>query len=570
MHSSNIAVLIVGAGPVGLTLACELSRHGVPCRIVDQADGPSLYSKAQIVHARTLEIFEALGLAEEAIARGRKAHGFSVYAPSGERVAHLVLEGIASHYDFLLNLSQRDTELLLAEHLTRQGVRIERGVTLEDFTQDDDGVTAALVRADGTREEVRCAYLAGCDGAKSTVRKVLDLSLEGSTYVQRIIQADVRVEFPGPMPDDEVIAYLSPEGPVGFFPLPEPHRYRMLVILLEGQDLEPTLENFQAVLRARGPAGAVVSDPAWMVAFRFHCRMVRRYRVGRAFLLGDAAHVHSPAGGQGMNMGIQDAFNLGWKLALSLLGAALPAVLDSYDTERRPIAARTLEGTDAATQGGFAVMTVQNPLVRSLRDQLLGFVTGLSFVQRTAARTLSMIEVSYRDSPLVAQHRTSLLKAHVTAHDTEEPGLGDWMAFGDGPAPGDRAFDAPVRDGDAATSLFALMYRGGHTLLLFDGVATEAGYHNLAAIARRTTERLGDLVDVYVIVPGTTRPAALDWDRVLFDPDGAAHRRYGARVECLYFIRPDGHVGYRSQPAATTQFAVYLDRVFAQSPAEAR
>jgi 2-polyprenyl-6-methoxyphenol hydroxylase-like FAD-dependent oxidoreductase len=552
--------LVVGAGPVGLVMAAELRRHGLSCRIIDKGEGPSIWSKAQIVHARTLECFQDMGVVDEALAKGRQVFGAQIMTPELEKIARVSLGGIESPFPFFLSLSQRETEIMLAGHLERTyGVRVERNVTLEVFSQDADGVLVKLVHLDGSTEELRVPWLLGCDGSHSTVRKTLGLPFEGFTYDARIIQADVHVDLPVKVHDDEIAVFLGPNGMLGFFPLPGDHRYRLLSFLEPGDERPVELESFKALLAERGPAGAKLSDPKWMIDFKIHCRLVARYRVGRVFVAGDAAHIHSPAGGQGMNMGIQDSYNLAWKLALVHRGKAKDILLDSYEAERRPIAEATLRTTDTGTKGFAAVMSLKNPIAMSIRNHFMSFVTSLELVKGRTGRAMSQIEIGYPKSPIVGQDQVSLWSVRVGGSG-ESPGLSDWIHFGDGPAPGVRVPDVPIGD----KSMFEILRGNRHTLLCFDGAAaTEEGYQRLGKILEHAKARLGDGVAAYVVVPNSTRPEALGPDvPVLFDPEWALHRGFGARSECLYLIRPDGYVAYRCQPADEHRFSAYLDRVF--------
>jgi 2-polyprenyl-6-methoxyphenol hydroxylase-like FAD-dependent oxidoreductase len=561
----ELDVLVVGAGPTGLSLALDLHRWGLRCRVVDKEIEPPPWSKAQLVHARTLEIFESLGVAGDVRPCGKPLHGFNFYeAPSLKRIAHVTFGSVDSQAGAFLSISQRDTELCLAKAYARAGGKIERPVRLESFTQDENGVTAKLVHPDGRIEEVRAAYIVGCDGAHSTVRDAIGLAFEGSTYEQRLIQADVRIDMSVNVEGDEIVAFTSPDGIVALFPLPGDHRYRMLVPLLEKVDYEPTLENFQMLMKRFGPPDAVVSDPVWMVGFRIHCRMVDRYRAGRAFVAGDAAHIHSPAGGQGMNTGIQDAHNLAWKLALVRKGHGREALLDSYDAERRPVAANTLAATDTGTRRGLAAMSFRHPVAIAIRNRLFGFITSIASFTSRGAQALSMLDIHYPNSPIVRQDRPSILDANVLASPTVElPSVRDWMDFGNGPAPGDRAPDVLTSDRDDATRLHDVIRGTSHTLLLFDGAAhTQEGYANLASISKRVKERYGDRVRSIAIVPLSEKPASFEFGgTVLLDTEGAIHERYGARSECLYLIRPDGHVGYRSQPADEGKLLAYLETI---------
>ncbi len=558
-------ILVVGAGPVGLTMAAELARHGLPCRIIEVLEGPSIWSKAAVVNSRTLEVFADMGIVDEAISRGRPMHRLNMFS-HGRGFAHLELGGMETPYPYLLGLSQRETELLLERHVQRLGLSVERKVQLEAVIQDPEGVTARLRHPDGREEHVRTRWLVGCDGAHSTVRRDLNLPFEGSTYEQSIIQADVRIDWPTTMPDDEGIGFLSNDGPLGALPLLSEGRYRLLAMLDPGQTLEPTLETFQMLMDRRGMPGARVHSPAWMVAFRFHCRMVPRYRVGRIFLAGDAAHIHSPAGGQGMNMGIQDAYNLAWKLALVARGVGTPALLESYDPERRPVAASVLRGTDIATRSAFTVAGLANRVAIEMRDQFASFVTGLELFQDRASEALGGLETHYSDSPILKEHRVPLLLTRVRHDDaSEEPAVKDWLEFKQGPGLGSRAPDVALAVPVGPSKRLLELLRGiTHTLLMFDGAApTDAGYQAMDELAERIRERHGDWIRVFMILPSDRRTPMLSADdAVILDADQAIHRRYGASSECMYLIRPDGYVGFRSMPADREVLLEYLESIF--------
>jgi 2-polyprenyl-6-methoxyphenol hydroxylase-like FAD-dependent oxidoreductase len=556
----TLDALVVGAGPVGLMMAGELARHGLSCRIVDQGEGPSTTSKALGVHSRTLEVFEAVGALDEALARGLRIHANNVYA-GGKRLLHVDLGELDAPYPMVLDLPQSDTEAILERLAGTRGITVERRTRLTALTEDEGGVRATL---DGGREEVRARWILGCDGAHSAVRHALGLGFEGAPYDDVWLAADVAIDWT--LADDELHAFLSPEGALVVFPLPSPSRAR-IIYDLPGNAAPPdraappvpapTIEEVQRVLEARTGLRATVSDPRWLVGFRIHRRIASAFRKGRAFLAGDAAHIHSPVGGQGMNTGLQDAYNLAWKLALVTRGAARPGLLDSYEAERRPVAAATVQGTDLATQ----LVTLRHPAARWARDRLAEVLAGVEVVQQRAMRAATQVAIGYRKSPIVAEHRGSLIAARLGLGGPEQPSFGEWLDFGAAPRPGDRAPDARY-DGDRR--LFELLRGTAHSLLLFDGAAaTPAGYRALTAIADRVRQRLGAHVTPHIIVPRTTRPAALAWDgSVVLDPEGALHRRYGAGSECLYLIRPDGYVAFRSQPADAAALDAYLASLF--------
>ena len=577
MVDTATEVLVVGAGPTGLTLASELTRYGISCRLIEALDEPVVYSKAAAIHARTLEVFDNMGVADDILLVAKELQGGRVYS-GGKVVGRFSFDGMDSAYPHVYGVSQRDTELVLAKHLERLGGRVERGTKLASFVEDGGRVNATVEGKEGATTTVDSRWLVGCDGAHSAVRHGLGFTFEGNAYEEHLIQADVHLDFPTRGDGDEILMFLSPDGPLAMFPLFKDGRYRLIVFLLPGTpDPEVTLETFQRFCNERGPKGVSVSDPAWMVPFRIHCRRANKYRAGSVFIAGDAAHVHSPVGGQGMNTGIQDAYNLAWKLALVTRGRARPEILDSYEAERLPVAKALLAATDTATRGVSTMAPLKNALAVGIRNQLLGTLTGLSFVTKRVARTVSMLGIGYEASPIVAEDRPSVWRTEVLGTSaTEAPGLADWAAFGEGPAPGERApeayfaerVDVQLPGGEPLPrrhpSRVGEVIRGtSHTLLLFDGAAaTEAGYKNLASIAASVTARYGSDVAVHIVVPFPEKPTALAFDgSVLFDADGAVHRGYGARSECLYLVRPDGYVAYRCQPADGAKLAAYLERI---------
>lgn len=557
-----LPVLIVGAGPVGLTLACELSRHKVPFRLIEQADAPTLYSKAQILHSRTLELFEDLGLATRICEQARPARALNLCTRDWQRIVHVAVGEHDTAYPYMLNLSQRDLELLLADHLASVGGVIERRAHLNSFEQKDDHVVCSLSHMGDRTETVTARYLIGCDGAHSTVRKGLGLPFVGDTYEWRLTQADVRIDWSIAQPTDEAVVFLSAQGPLAAFPLPGERRYRLIAF---DAPEEPTLANFQKLMDERGPTGCRVSDPHWMVQFTIHCRQVERYRSGRALLCGDAAHIHSPVGGQGLNTGVQDAYNLGWKLGLVHHGIAKDSFLDSYHEERHPVAATVLRSTDSATKGLGVLLKLSSDWAQHLRNGAMRFVSSLSMVQRAASRSLSELDVAYHKSPIVGQvQSTPWNRNGDDGH--ESPGLRDYFVFGDGPAPGARVPDVHfVSERVDDRRLLPLLHGGQHHVLLFDGAAATAeGYRNLTRIADSLSPLYGDRFVCHIIVPSLERPEALmDWNgSLILDPRGELHRAFGARSECLYLIRPDGYVAFRSQPASGETLLDFLGQIF--------
>ena len=313
--STSCAALIVGAGPVGLTMAAQMHAHGVKCRIIDQSPAPSDKSKALLVWARTLEMLDDLGIAARFVAAGRYVDAASIHS-RGRVLAHVPFEAAGTQYPRPLMIAQSETERLLIEHLQQVGISVERGVTLTAFVDHGDQVLATIRHAGGREEQVRCAWLLGCDGAHSTSRKILGLEFTGVPAPNDMMLADCRIE--GPLPTNELSFFWNHRGILAFFPFGT-GRFRIIADVgparTEAACPEPTLADVQRIVDERGPGNLRLVEAHWLTRFRINERKVAEYGRGRVLLAGDAAHIHSPAGGQGMNTGMQDAWNLGWKLA---------------------------------------------------------------------------------------------------------------------------------------------------------------------------------------------------------------------------------------------------------------
>ncbi|MCC6997161.1 MAG: FAD-dependent monooxygenase [Deltaproteobacteria bacterium] len=557
-------VLVVGAGPTGLMLGCELLRHGLRARLIDKASAPSPLSKAIVVHARSLEALEPLGVADQLCARGLQVSRVKLYG-DGRLVTTASFDELDTRYPFLLSIPQCDTEAVLAARFEALGGRIERGVEVTALRQgdDDDGVNVTLSSAGG-EEAVRAAWVVGCDGAHSKVRKEIGLDFPGDAFDEPFMLADVRVAWD--VGHDAVTTFFSASGLAACFPMPD-DRWRIIMTAPPG-DEPPTREDIEVALRERSGRACTVSDPRWLARFRVHARQVERYRVGRVLLAGDAAHIHSPVGGQGMNTGLQDAHNLAWKLALVATGKADDRLLDSYHSERHGIGEGLLRATDYATR----VATLKSPVARVLRNAVAGFLTSLEVVQARLVRTTAELTLNYKHSPIVGEHTRSVLGARVGRDAAEEtPTVRAWRHFALAPGPGERAPDAHVvsAHGRSGASRLLELMDHRHLLLLFDGrAATLEGYQRLATIAQAVQRRFADVIAVHVVVPGAERPAALDWSgSVLHDVDGDLEERYGAQAECLYLLRPDLYVGFRSQPADEEALLGHLNRIFKLRPA---
>jgi 2-polyprenyl-6-methoxyphenol hydroxylase-like FAD-dependent oxidoreductase len=389
-------VLIVGAGPVGLTLAMELTRYGVSVRIFDKAPARTDKSKALVLWSRTLELLERGPGSARFIDAGFKVNAVNMIS-GNKLIGHVDMSSLGSPHNYALMLPQADTERLLEEYLAELGVEVERSVEVTALSVGDKSVEAVLRRADGSQETLSAAWLAGCDGAHSVVRRSVGATFDGETNDSDWILADIHMRG-YPCPDTEASVYWDKEGAFVIFPI-SAGRYRLIADLpASGAERPPapTMEQVQALMNRRGPAGMEGFDPIWLAGFRINGRKVSDYRWGRAFLLGDAAHVHSPAGGQGMNTGMQDAFNLAWKLALVARGSCPESLLDSYSAERSAVGDEVLKSAGRLTTIG----TLRNPVLQTIRNVVGHAILGLAPAQRAFADNMSELSIGYPHSPL--------------------------------------------------------------------------------------------------------------------------------------------------------------------------
>src|SRR5258706_2267319 len=395
-------VLIVGAGPTGLMLANQLGRRGVRTLIMDRHAGPSLQTRALGVQARTMEIYSQLGIVDRALELGKRGTGANIWA-QGRKMARVPLgeagKGVTP-YPFIFILGQDDNERIMGERLRDWGLSVQWNTELVGLDQDTGQVTATLKQTNGVTRKLTAAWVAGCDGARSAVRELSGITFHGATFVAVFLVGDTEVM--GIMVADEVNVYLWKKGFHLFFPMRGTDHWRIVGILpsnLRDRDAA-TFEDVVPSVRDEAVAGLSFKACTWFATYRIHHRSASRFRDRRCFLLGDAAHVHSPVGAQGMNTGLQDAYNLGWKLALVVKGQADTALLDSYEEERIPVARRLLETTDRA----FRLVVSDNWLAGLLRTQILARIAAvalsISGIQKVAFRVVSQIGIHYRNSPL--------------------------------------------------------------------------------------------------------------------------------------------------------------------------
>jgi 2-polyprenyl-6-methoxyphenol hydroxylase-like FAD-dependent oxidoreductase len=475
--SMNEQILVVGAGPVGLTMAMALKRRGVEVRIVDKAATPTDKSKALVIWPRTLELLDIQGCAATFIETGSKAVGARILA-DGKVLVQVDLHTSRSIYRYALMIAQSETERLLGDQLALLGVQVERSVELTSFVDDGNAISAVLRHADGHEETVRASYLAACDGAHSTVRHALGSQFEGDTMPSGWVLADLEID--GEIPRDQITIGWTPDGVLAFFPIAG-SRFRIIAdvgLTKAGDGQPPTLQSVQALVDKRAGPGLRVHDEIWLSNFSINERKVKDYRRGRVFLAGDAAHVHSPAGGQGMNTGMQDAFNLAWKLSMVWHGDASPTLLDSYSPERGAIGEQVLRGAGNMTK----VALLRNPILREIRNLAAGALSHVAAVRQHLVDQLTEMDLHYRDSPLT-------FTPHGAAHH---------------PAGGERAPDVPLTTASGAATRLHEILATGKFVVLSVAVAGMKLPEPLRSIA--TAIETGDASDyeaghVYLIRP---------------------------------------------------------------------
>ncbi len=497
----QVDVLIVGAGPTGLMLANQLGRRGVRVTIIDRHAGPSLQTRALGVQARTLEIYQKLGIVERALQFGKQGTGANIWA-GGKHTARVPLgEAGQSNtpYPYILILGQDDNEKLLGEKLRDRDLSVQWNTELIGVETHPDHVVATLKQADGTQRTVAAKWVAGCDGAHSAVRELNGITFPGAPYEHVFFVADTEVT--GRMVADEVNVYLWKDGFHLFFPMRGKNHWRVVGILpatLHGKK-DVGFNDVAPSIRCEAGAGLSFTSCSWFSTYRIHHRAASRFRAGRCFVLGDAAHIHSPVGAQGMNTGLQDAYNLGWKLALVAQGKADASLLDSYEEERLPIAKRLLSTTDRA----FRLVVSDTWLAGLLRTKVLARIAAFALrrprIQRLAFRTVSQIGIHYR--------RSSLSKnVHDLPH--KAPQAGDrfpWLKL-------------KLQSSDELTDLFESLNDTQFNLLFFG--------QNLPDFE---SPHRNDLLAIHTV------PVCPWNDREL--------KRAEIPIPSFYLLRPDGHVG---------------------------
>ena len=532
MH--KVDVLVVGAGPTGLLLASELARRGVGVRLIERRTSPAKHSRALAVLPRTMEMMDQLGLANAFINPSHQAKGICFYGRDRKEAFRSSMGDLPSEFPFFLLLPQTETENILVNHARKAGVEIERGVSFLSMVQQGQRVLATLERMDGATEEIIASYVVGCDGSHSSVRQATGLEFQGGGYDQSWLLADVVLD-PG-LDRNWLHGFTSIDGPIFFFPLPK-NIWRIVLLRKRGasattevsmDEIVETLEkNHLGHLRAR--------DPSWLAGFGIQHRRAAHMRVGRVFLCGDAAHVHSPAGGQGMNTGLGDAFNLGWKLASVIKGKAKEELLDSFEAERMPVIDGVMRMTDQVTK---LITATGGPRIW-IREWILPIIAKMGFAAKMAMR-LSQLSMGYPHSSIVLPGRVVV-----------------------GAKPGERV--PPLSFSDLATKRASrtpdLFGKGKIVFLVMPdlGIGSEG--------MREVMDGRSDLIDwQWMVNKGVGRPTeARSGELIWVDEEGKVRQELGVEDHPSFAVlRPDGIVMARGELCETQLLQDFLCRVFGE------
>ena len=513
-------VIIVGAGPTGLSLACQLTRYGIDFVVVEKNAGVTPYSKALGVHARTLEIYEQLDLAREAVGRGTIA-GKIRLLEKGEIVGEVDLSNIGeglSPYPYMLVLEQSENERLLYEYLQNHGRNVLWQSELKSLSQDETGVTATVHDNSGASQIIAGKYLVGCDGPRSPVRNTLGLSFEGSTFERVFYVADVKIDWK--YSHDALHGCLTRNAVVAFFPMAGEKHWRIVGAFPEEfakDEGEILYEEIEARIKEESQIELDITHVDWFSTYKVHTRHVEKFSSGRCFLAGDSAHIHTPAGGQGMNTGIQDAYNLAWKLAFVLKGAAAERILDTYNEERLPNARRLLQTTDRMFNLAAGTDWLVNVIRTTIFPPMAKFILSLDAVKKRFFPLISQIGITYRESSL-SRHN------------------------------GDRDFE--IRAGDRlpyflldGQSIYDKLRAPKFHLLTFsDGLSNDAGDYGKAT--DEIGRRYADLIDQYLV---TLNPQIAEI--------------FGTDKPFQVFLRPDNYIAYISSETSSRHLVAYLKEI---------
>ncbi|MCW8416723.1 FAD-dependent monooxygenase [Fluoribacter dumoffii] len=523
-------VLVVGAGPVGLFCANELKRHGLNCRIIDKKSTLSDKSKALAIHIRTLDLLKDGGFLEQILIEGQKVNGV-LFQSEGKELIHATYALVEADYHFVIDLPQNRTEHIFQQALLDRGLHVEWQTELMDMEQTPTHIISTVKHIDGESEKIQSHWIIACDGSHSTMRKLVHAEFIGSSFKQTWWLADLLIDWE--LPEDKFILFVSDKGPAACFPMGE-KRYRVVMTAPEKiMHQEPTLEDITHAFKVRCSEPANLHDPVWISQFGIDHKQIQNYRYGRVFFAGDSAHVHSPMGGQGLNTGLQDIYNLVWKLALVQKGLAKDALLDSYNSERHPIAAEVLKQTGNITR----LIMMSNRVMIFLRNFILKMAMSFDSMKRFVLYNLAELTVSYAKSPIVKV-------------------LGEKTSF----KIGEFLISFPLIEARTHEKRQLQQITQGtlHHLFLFAGLSQTNQMPLLIETARNLAQQFNGLIKTHIIVshPDIALP---DADiSMFFDEQQTMHQRFKINQPIAVLIRPDKYIGLTQMPVNPEELQAYM------------
>lgn len=504
--------MIVGAGPAGLMMACLLARLGITFRIIDKKQERTLASNATWIQTRTIELFDQIGLTDRFIKVGHPCDAINLYA-DGKPLSKLSLKYIDSIYPFILMLPQSKTEKILEEYLKELNYSVERSLELVDIQYNNETATSTLRHANGHTETVTSDWLVACDGANSIVREKCGFHFPGEDLTEQFMVADATIDF-SYLSKDEIHLFFDPGILLAAFPLGA-NKYRLAAnIHLDHPRKFFTEHEVIEIVQERAHGKYYVTDIAWVSLFWIHGKIVEHMQKGPIFLVGDAAHIHSPAGGQGMNTGLQDTFNLAWKLALVIKAKAKPSLLESYQTERHQVAKEVVEQNEYFTK----MALFDDGFISKLQkfSKALSNENNIN-LEKEISEQLTLLDIKYSNSPIIDYKNES--------HSLQS---------------GERAPDVFV----GQSTLYRYLSHTQHTILVFTGSnPSEEILEKINDLQKSLANQYPDLIKAYIVHKEPLKTFASS----IVDTNWVIHASYRVKSPAIYIIRPDTYIAYYSE-----------------------
>lgn len=520
----KLPVLIVGAGPTGLMMGCELARHGIPFRIIDKNPARTLSSNATWIQTLTLELLDHIGIADNFLKISNICHAINLYI-NGKSLVKIPLKYIESLYQFILMLPQSETERLLIQHLEKLKFKVERSAELIDVKQNKNTVKSIIRHADGSTETIVSNYLIACDGANSTVREKNKIFFPGEDLTEQFVVSDAEID--SYMSKDEVHIFFSKNEIFGAFPLGD-NRYRITANLhLPVTRKIYTNHEIIEMAQERAYGTYYVKSVSWVSMFWIHGKVIKKMRDRLIFFAGDAAHIHSPAGGQGMNTGLQDAYNLAWKLALYIKGNAKPSILKSYHAERYPVVNNIVKQTNHYTKMAIS----DKKFLEKLKQFAKNISKDKTKLTKKIGMNLTQLDIQYKNSSIINYKNTVSVQS---------------------PRPGQHAPNVVINE---SSCLYDYLRNCQHNILLFTANAGQNKLKKIIELQNWLKQNYPDLIKTQII-----SEVELDLADIIFDAKRTVHERYHIKTPSIYIIRPDNYIAYCSKNGDPSSLKKFLKK----------